>query len=389
MISKFPSSVEWEKNMGKFSIKVHKTWNALGKGLSLVVGCSTFPVWNSVTGIYASLVTGNPVIVKPHPAGILSIAIVVAEIQKVLVENGFSSHLLQFAADEISNPITKQLAEHKDVKLIDYTGSSHFGDYLESLPNKTTFTEKAGVNSVIIDSVKDMNAVAQNLAFAASLYSGQMCTAPQNIFIPERGIQSGENHLSFDDVQNSLVDAIKGIATHPKMGPGILGAIQNINTSNRVTDLEAKGYNVLLSSHSIVNEEFEGARTASPIVIFLDATQKNDFSDELFGPIVFIIKTKDTNQSINLAKDLALSKGAISCGAYTTNDEVKSMIASEMEEAYVPVAFNMTGQIFMNQNAAFSDFHVTGGNPAGNASFTDQSYIAKRFVWVGHKEVIE
>ena len=49
---------------------------------------------------------------------------------------------------------------------------------------------------------------------------------------------------------------------------------------------------------------------------------------------------------------------------------------------------NFTGPIWMNQNAAFSDFHVTGGNPAGNATFTDAAYIVRRFVWVGHKEVV-
>ncbi|MGZ5302966.1 MAG: phenylacetic acid degradation protein PaaN, partial [Bacteroidia bacterium] len=62
--------------------------------------------------------------------------------------------------------------------------------------------------------------------------------------------------------------------------------------------------------------------------------------------------------------------------------------AEEMEEAFTPVTFNFTGPIWMNQNAAFSDFHVTGGNPAGNATFTDSAYLTRRFVWVGHKEIV-
>jgi hypothetical protein len=51
----------------------------------------------------------------------------------------------------------------------------------------------------------------------------------------------------------------------------------------------------------------------------------------------------------------------------------------------VPVSVNLTGPIYLNQHAAFSDFHVTGGNPAGNASFTDSLYINRRFVWVGQR----
>ena len=57
--------------------------------------------------------------------------------------------------------------------------------------------------------------------------------------------------------------------------------------------------------------------------------------------------------------------------------------------AATPVSFNLTGGIYMNQNAAFSDFHVTGGNPAGNASFTNPEYVTKRFTWVGHREPVK
>ncbi len=62
-------------------------FKAVPKGISLVIGCSTFPTWNTVPGLFASLVTGNAVIVKPHPKAILPIAIVIAELQKV-----FSAH---------------------------------------------------------------------------------------------------------------------------------------------------------------------------------------------------------------------------------------------------------------------------------------------------------
>ncbi|CAN0456352.1 unnamed protein product, partial [Phaeothamnion confervicola] len=179
-LKRFPSSTVWDKPMGKFNIQLNKEWRAVPKGISVVIGCSTFPTWNSVTGIYGSLITGNPVIVKPHPGAILPIAIVVAEIQKVLTENNYDPNICQLAVDTYDKTITKELAEHKDVKLIDFTGNSAFGNYLEALPGKTVFTEKTGVNSVILDSTTDIDKTAANLAFSVNLYSGQMCTAPQN-----------------------------------------------------------------------------------------------------------------------------------------------------------------------------------------------------------------
>lgn len=388
-LNRFPKNVLWDKPMGKFNIQLNKEWRAMPKGISLVIGCSTFPTWNSVTGIYGSLVTGNSVIVKPHPGAILPIAIFVAEIQKVLIEKNIDPNICQLAVDTFDKMITKELAEHPAVKLIDFTGNSSFGSYLEALPGKTVFTEKTGVNSVILDSVDDVDKAAANLAFSLNLYSGQMCTAPQNFYIPEDGIQTANGKISFDAFAEKLIAQINGLVDNPKAGPFVLGAVQNKKTKERTSDVEKIEGKIWLKSREFINPMFPKARLATPIIVEVDATKKEIFSQELFGPIALLIKTKDTNQSIALAKDLALQYGAISCGAYTTNLEVREQIADEMALAATPVSFNLTGGIYMNQNAAFSDFHVTGGNPAGNASFTNPEYVTKRFTWVGHREPVK
>lgn len=133
---------------------------------------------------------------------------------------------------------------------------------------------------------------------------------------------------------------------------------------------------------------FKNARIATPAVIELDGSNKEEFSQELFGPITLLIKTKNTDYSIELAKDMAINHGAISCGAYTTDPVIKEKIADEMSLAATPVSFNLIGAIYLNQHAGFSDFHVTGGNPAGNASFTNPEYVIKRFTWVGFREPV-
>lgn len=387
-LQRFPSKAMWDKPMGKFNIQLNKEWRAVPKGISVVIGCSTFPTWNSVTGIYGSLVTGNPVIVKPHPGAILPIAIVVAEIQKVLAENNLDPNTCQLAVDTYDKMITKELAEHVDVKLIDFTGNSVFGSYLEALPGKTVFTEKTGVNSVILDSAADVDKAAANLAFSINLYSGQMCTAPQNFYIPEGGIKTPSGVVSFDAFAQKLVDNINGLVDNPKAGPFVLGAVQNKKTSERVLEAEKLPGKVWLKSRTFENPMFKKARVATPVIVEVDASKKEVFSKELFGPIALLIKTKNTDQSIQLAQEMALQHGAISCGAYTTDASVKEKIADEMAQAATPVSFNLTGGIYMNQNAAFSDFHVTGGNPSGNASFTNPEYVTKRFTWVGHREPV-
>jgi phenylacetic acid degradation protein paaN len=383
-LTRFPENAEWVKPMGKFDLKLNKNWKPMAKGTGLVIGCSTFPTWNTVPGLFADLITGNTVIVKPHPKAVLPIAIVIGEIQKTLQENGFDPETVQLAVDTTENPVTRELAEHPDVKLIDFTGSTKFGTYIESLP-KTVFTEKAGVNSIILDSVKELAPVLQNIAFSASLYSGQMCTAPQNIFIPESGIQAGEQNIPFEEVVKALSDSIQNLVNNPKIGAGTLGGIQSDATLQRVKNAKNLGGKVILESGSVKNEEFEHARIATPTLIEVNADDKIVYENECFGPVVFLIKTRDTRQSVAIAREMATVHGAITCGAYTTDEKTAALIEEEMNSSFTPVSFNFTGAAFINSHAAFSDLHVTGGNPSGNASFTDSNYISRRFVWVGNR----
>ena len=383
-LSRFDADVNWVKNMGKFDLTIKKNFKPISKGIGLVIGCSTFPTWNTVPGLFANLIAGNVSIVKPHPKSILPIAIVVAEMQKVLSKHGLPMSIVQLAVDTVESPITKELAEHKDVKLIDYTGGSTFGDYIEGLNGKTVFTEKAGVNSVILESINDPKAVFGNLAFAASLYSGQMCTAPQNVFVPAGGISTSEGHLSFDEVVSGIAAAIKGLVENPKMGPFTLGAIQNDVTKNRVLKT-LENLNVALGPLECVNPEFADTRVLSPSVVVVDAKDADTWQHECFGPILFIVKAADSNECLSLTAASAENKGAITCQCYSTNETFMNEVENTMNAVFTPVSFNFTGAAFVNQHAAFSDLHVSGGNPSGNASFTDALYINRRFVWVGNR----
>jgi phenylacetic acid degradation protein paaN len=388
-LTRFPNEVVWEKPMGKFSVKLKKTFSAIPKGVGLVIGCSTFPVWNTLPGVYADLIAGNPVIIKPHPKAILPIAICVAAMQEVFEKNNLDPCIVQLAVDSSDHLITKELAEHAEVKLIDYTGSTSFGNYIESLQSKdkTVFTEKTGVNSVILDSVNDIDAVLQNLAFSISLYSGQMCTAPQNFFIPETGIKSGENKISYDEVVQKFHDAISALVNNPKMGAGVLGAIQNENTISRMKSSSQLHAKILLESNSVKNEEFPSARTISPVLIESSA-ESDIYKHELFGPIAIVIKTKNTDDSIQKVKELVRDYGAITSVAYSTDQKIIEKISDELNSVFAPVTFNLTGPIWVNQHAAFSDFHGTGGNASGNASFSNSEFVIKRFVWIGNRQAV-
>jgi phenylacetic acid degradation protein paaN len=283
------------------------------------------------------------------------------------------------AADNADAPITKDLVTNPDVAIVDFTGSQTFGKWVrENAATDVVFTEEAGINSIVVDSTSDFRGLCNNVAFSLSLYSGQMCTAPQNIFIPAGGIETNDGKKSFDEVAAGIGTAIDKLLGDPERAATILGAVQNDATIKRVNDARGLG-KVVRDSAAVAVSGFEKARTASPLVLAIDANNEKAWGEERFGPIAFLIKTGSSAESIALAAGAARKKGAITAAVYSTNEAVIDDAAAAFARAGVALSVNLTGGVYVNQSAAFSDYHVTGANPAGNACLTDSAFVANRF----------
>lgn len=380
-MARIPERVIWEKPQGKHDpIRMDKRFTIVPRGVGLVIGVSTFPTWNGYPGLFADLATGNTVIVKPHPGAILPLAITVSIAREVLSEAGADPNVVLLAAHDADDTLTpQQLALDPAVKLIDFTGSSANGNWLETNARQAlVYTEKAGVNQVIIDSVDDFKAVARNLAFSFSLYSGQMCTAPQNVYVPRDGIKTPDGVMSFDEVAQGLADAVERLVSDPERAVEITGAIQSEATLARVGRARAMGLPVLLDSRPLAHPRFEGARVITPLILQSQADNDVIFQ-EWFGPIVFVVATDSTRHSIGLARDTVIEHGALTLAAYTTDPDVAAAVEKAAQRAGVSLSLNLTGAVFVNQTAAFSDFHGTGANPAANAALSDTAFLANRY----------
>ncbi|WP_421594021.1 phenylacetic acid degradation protein PaaN [Shinella sp. M27] len=377
-MTRIPATATWTKPQGKGApIVMEKHWRIVPRGVSLVIGCNTFPTWNSYPGLFASLATGNTVIVKPHPAAILPLAITVEIIRQVLVEEGFAADIVLLAADAPGSEITKDLVQHPAVAIVDYTGSNSFGTWVrENAGGADVYTEEAGVNSIVIGATDNFAGMCGNIAFSLSLYSGQMCTAPQDIFVPRGGIETNEGHKNFDEVAAGIAAAIDGLLSDPARAAGICGAIANHATLARIATVRALGR---LVRDSAPVEGLDDARTATPLILAVDAADSEAYAEERFGPIAFVVAVDDVVDGVNRAAELAERKGAITAALYATDEAQILAAADRFAAAGVNLSVNLTGGIYVNQSAAFSDFHVTGANPSGNASLTDAAFVANRF----------
>jgi phenylacetic acid degradation protein paaN len=379
-MARTPESAEWTKPAGKGDpLKMQKSFHVVPRGVALVIGCNTFPTWNSYPGLFASLVTGNPVVVKPHPRAVLPLAITVAVAREVLADAGFDPNLVTLCAEEPDDRVASELATRPEVRVIDFTGSTEYGEWLESNARQAVvYTEKAGVNTVIVDSTDDFAGMCRNIAFSLVLYSGQMCTTPQNMLVPVAGIDTDEGHKSVDDVAAGIAGAVGALTADPARAVELTGAIVNDGVLGRLEKARELGP-VRLESQALDHPTYPKAVVRTPLIVQLPADRDDAYGREWFGPISFLVTTGSTQESLDVFRRTVGERGAITASVYSTDAAVLDAAEVAAMEAGVNLSCNLTGGVFVNQSAAFSDFHATGANPAANACLTDGAYVANRF----------
>ncbi|MFE5176148.1 phenylacetic acid degradation protein PaaN [Streptomyces sp. NPDC056634] len=378
---KHPAAARWSKPQRKGgALVLDKKFSPVGRGVSLLVACNTFPTWNGYPGLFASLVTGNPVLVKPHPGAVLPLAITVRIAREVLAEAGFSPDLVLLATEAPGGRDAATLALDPDVRIVDFTGSTEFGDWLETNARQAVvYTEKAGLNTVVLDSTDDYRGLLGNLAFSLSLYSGQMCTTPQNLLIPREGIATDRGPRTADEFAADLAAALDKLLGDPARAAGTLGAIVNDGVRDRLKEAADIGRTVRAST-PVAHPEYAEADVRTPLVARLDSEADREvYTREWFGPVSFVIGTDSTRHSLELLRETVRAHGALTAAVHSTEEEVLAAAEAAALDAGVHLSENLTGQVFVNQSSAFSDFHGSAANPAASATLSDAAFVTGRF----------
>jgi phenylacetic acid degradation protein paaN len=299
-------------------------------------------------------------------------------IREVLAEQGLDPNLVSLAVVE-RREATQALATNPAVKSIDFTGGNAFGQWLiDHARQAQVYAELAGVNNIVIESTDAYRAMLRNLAFTFSLYSGQMCTTSQAVIVPAGGIETDQGHKSFNEVAADLAGAIDKFLADPAVANAVLGAIQSPDTLRRIAEAPAYGH-VVLAARTLANPEFPAAEVRTPTLLTCDAGDEASYMEERFGPIGFVVRAADAAAAVALSERLVREHGALTVGVYSTRPGVIDAMTEATLRAGVALSVNLTGGVFVNQSAAFSDYHGVGMNPASNASYSDSAFVANRF----------
>jgi acyl-CoA reductase-like NAD-dependent aldehyde dehydrogenase len=238
------------------------------------------------------------------------------------------------------------------------------------------------VNSVVIESTSDLDGMVDAVAHSLCLFSAQMCTSPQNIHLPRSGIESEQGNISAAEVAERIVAQVESRASNPAKAAGICGALQSDATLQLLDGLQKNAASVgkvLRASTPYEHPEFPQARTATPLIIEAARPDHEMLLEEHFGPASFIINHDSADAALANAANAAQQCGAIATHVYSSNKNFMDQAEMAFLNAGASTTFNLSGLMPLNYAAAYSDLHVTGLNPAGNACLTDLAFVCDRF----------
>lgn len=169
-----------------------------------------------------------------------------------------------------------------------------------------------------------------------------------------------------------------------------MGAVQAEQSCDIVRVLAVRaaqtpGAKVLRQPVPYAHPDFPDARTMTPLVVSLPAGNAALYAEEHFGPVLFVIAAPDGDGAVAEATTLARTHGAISSYLYSTDDAFIDRSLDAYAESGMNLSINLHGAMWANFAVAYSDYHVTGLNPAGNACLADLAFVTNRFRIVQHR----
>ncbi|MGW1025844.1 phenylacetic acid degradation protein PaaN [Streptomyces sp. NPDC002577] len=372
---------EWSQRPGRSGRPlIRGVRTVVPRGISLLVGCPVLPLWNGFPGLFASLVTGNPVIVKPHAGAVLPLALTVQTARNVLEQGGYDPNVITLAVEEPGEQLVARLATDPAVRIIDHTGPARFGDWLSRHARQATvFSTMAGLNTVVVDSTDDYEGMLGHLAVALSLCGGRLSTTPQNILVPVDGIETDKGHKPFEHFCSDLSDTLDRLLSHPRRAAGILGAITSDTVRSHLTEAARHG-TVVRPSLPVRHPDHDAADIRTPLVVRVTAEQEEVYAQEWPGPVSFVIATDSTVHSLDVFRRTVGRHGAQFASVHSTDRLVLAAAEVASHDAGAHLSENPKACGPITQNAILSDLHGTSTDPAAFPPLTDPAFVAGRFL---------
>ena len=285
-------------------------------GPVVVFAPSNFPLAFSVAGgdTASALAGGNPVIVKAHGAHPGTSEIVAEVIQKSARECGMPEGVFSLLFGK-GTEVGTALVKHPSVKAVGFTGSRAGGRALMDLAAARpepipVYTEMSSTNPVFIlpgAMKKNSDTIASGLYASFTMGSGQFCTKPGMVFLPEKADHDG------------FINKLKSSVSDSAPFTLLTGSIRSSYSSETSQRKGSKGV-------SVVAEKPLGNGPEFNVGAMLFATNADSFlkekelSSEIFGPSTLLVQDASHEQLIKIAREL---EGHLTATIHGTEEDLR------------------------------------------------------------------
>ncbi len=302
-----------------------------------VVGLITpwnFPVAIPIWKLAPALIYGNTVVIKPA----LEATVTLMKVFECLQEAGFPPGVINLVSGSGST-VGNTIIEHPDVKAISFTGSNQVGRMIASKAVERGAKyqlELGGKNPSIITKHADLDLAAQLTVNAAMMSTGQKCTATSRAIVVKD---------VYDEFRAKVLEKVKqikvgnGLDPETYMGP-VASKSQFDSVLAAIEKGKAEGATLLFGGEALTEGELAHGYYIQPTV-FEDVTPDMSLAqEEIFGPVLAMIKVDDFEQAIEVANGI---KYGLSASLFTTRLDEAFTYMREIEAGVVRVNGESSG----------------------------------------------
>ncbi|HEY3249835.1 MAG TPA: L-glutamate gamma-semialdehyde dehydrogenase [Ignavibacteria bacterium] len=323
-------------------------------GVDIVIPPWNFPLAILVGMTSAAFVTGNTVVLKPSSDS----AVIAYKFVELLEEIGLPAGVVNYLPGS-GSLVGDMLVQHPHTRFISFTGSKGVGLRINELAAKVqpgqkwikrVIAEMGGKDGIVVDDeLKSIDEAAAGVVSSAFGFQGQKCSACSRVIVSEK---------IYDRFVDLLVDKASALKVGPSDQNTNVGPVINKRSEESILNYIRKGVE---EGGKVV---YGGAKAEGngyyiqPTIIADVKPEDTVAKEEIFGPVLAVIKSKDFDESLAVANntDYGLT-GAI----YTKN---KKKLKKGAKEFYV-------GNLYLNRKCtgALVGVHPFGGfNMSGTCS---------------------
>ncbi len=341
------------------------------RGVTAVISPWNFPLSIPCGMFAASLVTGNPTLLKPAEQS----SVIASQLFQCFLDAGLPPDVAAFLPGR-GEEIGPVLVRSPRVATIAFTGSREVGLQIFRSAAETSngadqvkrvIAEMGGKNAIIVDEDADLDEAIKGVVHSAFSYQGQKCSACSRVIVVRP---------AYERFVERLREAVKSIEVGPASNPAaFVGSVIDKEAYDRISKKIAEARKSCeVVAEAVVAPELSAQGYIVPPIAFGNIPEKHFLlTDEIFGPVLAVLRADSFENAVQIATS---SEYALTGAIFSRSPRNIEYAVREFRVGNLYINRNCTGALVDRQ--PFGGFKMSGvGSKAGGPDYLLQFTVPR------------